>query len=146
MLYVVTGPPAAGKSTWVTQHARRGDITIDYDAIASVLTPLEPGERQLSAPVAAVTRAARRAAIDMALEYRDEIDVYIIHATPSAGMLRFYQRMNAKIVTVDPGEDVVLARCRDERPWQMGQAAKKWYRSRTDPAEQAPSGTPVMPW
>ncbi|WP_165683056.1 AAA family ATPase, partial [Mycobacteroides abscessus] len=38
-LYLVTGPPAAGKSTWVRQHAKHGDITIDYDAIASVLTP-----------------------------------------------------------------------------------------------------------
>lgn len=146
MLYVVTGPPAAGKSTWVRQRARSGDITIDYDAIAAVLTPLEPGERRLSTPVAAVTRAARRAAIDMALEYRDETDVYIIHATPSAGMLRLYQRMNAKIVTVDPGEDIVLARCREERPWQMGQAAKKWYRSKSASSEQVLPGSPVMPW
>lgn len=41
-LYLVTGPPAAGKSTWVRKHATHGDITIDYDALATVLTPQAP--------------------------------------------------------------------------------------------------------
>jgi predicted kinase len=32
-LHVITGPPASGKTHWVKQHAKRNDITIDFDAI-----------------------------------------------------------------------------------------------------------------
>ena len=128
------------------QTAKSGDITIDYDAIAAVLTPLLPGERQYPAHVAAVVKAARRAAIDMAVEYRDTVDVFVIHATPSERMLAFYRRLGARVVTVDPGERTVLDRCRSERPWQMEQAAKRWYqRRRGGPAVSGPEFV-SMPW
>lgn len=142
MLYLVTGPPAAGKTTWVRQRAKHGDITIDYDAIASTLTP-QAHDRVLPQAVSTVTRAARRAAIDAALEYRDTVDVYVIHAMPSERMLALYRRMGARVVVVDPGESVVMARCRDERPWQMGQAAKRWYQN---PRPTPTAGEVAMPW
>lgn len=147
MLYLITGPPAAGKTTWVRQHAQKGDIIIDYDAIAAVLTPLQPGERELPAHIAAVTKAARRAAVDAAIEYRGSCDVYVIHATPSARMIAFYERQGARVVTIDPGERVVLARCKAERPWHMTQAAKRWYETkRTKPAAPVQPTSVAMPW
>ena len=149
MLYLVIGPPAAGKSTWVRQNAKSGDITIDYDAIAAVLTPLKPGERTLPAPVAAVTKAARKAAIDMAIEYRNKVDVYVIHAMPSARMVAFYERLGAQVVTIDPGEQVVMQRCSAERPWQIRQAAKKWYQQRSSSPSPVVAVRPdavAMPW
>lgn len=148
MLYLVVGPPAAGKSTWVREQAGPGDITIDYDAIAAVLSPLGVGVRVLPGHVASVTKAARRAAIDVALEWRDRCDVYVIYSTPSDRMLAFYRGLGARVVTVDPGEETVLRRCRDERPWQMVQAAKKWYRRKSSvvAAAAGSSGSTVMPW
>lgn len=147
MLFLVTGPPAAGKSTWVRQHAKPGDITIDYDAIAAVLTPLDSGERKYSAAVAAATKAARRAAIDVALEFRNETDVYVIHATPSEQMLRFYRRLGARVVVVDPGEATVLKRCREQRPWQMQKVAKRWYEGSGRPAQSLKvADSHAMPW
>lgn len=149
MLYLVTGPPAAGKSTWVRQNAKSGDIICDYDAIAAVLTPLKPGERMLPAPAAAVTKAARKAAIDMAIEYRHKVDVYVIHAMPSARMIGFYERLGARIITIDPGEQIVMQRCSAERPWQVKQAAKKWYAQRSSsPAPITPvqADSVAMPW
>ena len=144
MLFLVTGPPAAGKSTWVRQNAKSGDITIDYDAIAAVLTPLEKGSRVYPRHVSAVTQAARRAAIDAALDYKDATDVYVIHSTPSEKMIKFYQRLGAKIVTVDPGRDVVLSRCDKQRPWQMKQVANRWYQNQTpDPVAVE---SVAMPW
>lgn len=143
MLFLVTGPPASGKSTWVREQAREGDITIDYDVIAGALSP--GAGRELPKHVAAVTKAARRAAIDMALEYRDVADVYVIHAMPSERMLAFYRRLGARVVVVDPGESVTLSRCRQERPWQMGQAAKRWYDNNRS-AAPVEGGGPVMPW
>ncbi len=148
MLYLITGPPAAGKTTWVRQHARHGDITIDYDAIANVLTP--PGDDPHSTPrhVQAVVKAARQAAIDTAITMAHQHDVYVIHSMPGTALLARYQAAGAHIVTIDPGRDVVLARCKAERPWQMTQAAKHWYNDRAqqthDPSQQT-RGT-AMAW
>ncbi len=38
-MILVAGPPAAGKSTWIRDHAKPGDITIDYDTLAQALSP-----------------------------------------------------------------------------------------------------------
>lgn len=34
---IVYGPPCAGKTTWVRQHARRNDLVVDHDLIAQRL-------------------------------------------------------------------------------------------------------------
>ena len=127
MLYLVLGPPASGKSTWVRQRAKRGDITIDYDAIASVLT--RPGEDPHSPPdhIKAVAKAARLAAIEVALKMADEHDVYVIHSTPARSRIESYRRRGARVICIDPGEDVVMERISRERPWRMRLAAQKWY-------------------
>jgi len=142
-LYLIVGPPAAGKSTWVTQHAKPGDITIDYDTIASVLSPLTDTYDQ-PAHVKSVTKAARQAAIDTAIRFARNTDVYVIHSSPSAALLTKYQTLGAQVVTVDPGRDVVLERCKTERPWQMGQAAKQWYRNQDDQHEGGVDEQPTV--
>lgn len=128
MLYLVTGPPAAGKTTWVQRHAQPGDITIDYDTLAEALG----GEgHDHPSQVKAVTKAARQAAIDAALPLATEHDVYVIHGMPSAELLKRYRQLGARIVTIDPGRDVVRARCRAQRSWQIARAAEQWYDQQT---------------
>lgn len=139
MLYVVTGPPASGKSTWVRDRAEPGDIVIDFDALALTLSPHAPDQQHSHTPaVAAVTKAARQAAIDTALRHTNSTDVYIIHSSPGARALADYHRHGANIVTIDPGEHVVLERCKRERPRAMIKVAEQWYRGHTqDPPAPA---------
>ncbi len=127
-LYLVIGPPAGGKSTYVRQHAKPGDITIDYDALACTLSM--PGVDPHDHPdhVKQVTKAARQTAIDTALTLSHLVDVYVIHSTPSTALLAKYKAHGAQVVTIDPGYDVVMARAKAERPWRIQQAVKKWYR------------------
>ncbi len=127
MLYVVTGPPAGGKSTWVRENAKPGDITIDFDALANTLTPQGKGSHEHTAEVKKVTKAARQAAIDTALQLVDRVDVYVIHSTPSQQLLAKYRARGAEIVVCDPGQDIALARAKAERPWWMQGAIKRWY-------------------
>jgi len=131
-LYLVTGPPASGKTTWVREQARHGDIVIDYDTIAAVLTPAGGDPYDMPAHIKAVTKAARQAAIDAATAYANTTDVYLIHSMPSTKLLDHYKARGAQVVTIDPGEDVVIARCKRERPWRMTQAAKQWYARSTE--------------
>ena len=128
-LYLVTGPPASGKTTYVHHKAKHGDITIDYDTIAAALTPAGGDPYDPPAHIKAITKAARQAAIDTATQYSTTTDVYIIHAMPSDKLLEQYKARGANVIVIDPGEATVLARCKTERPWRMAQAAKQWYRN-----------------
>lgn len=126
-IHVVVGPPAAGKSTWVRQQAKPGDITIDYDNIANVLTPHDGQPHDHQPHVSAVTKAARKAAIQAAINLNVECNVYIIHSTPSRASINQYRRLGAHINVIDPGREVVMQRCKAERPWRMQKAAQDWY-------------------
>ncbi len=153
MLYLITGPPAAGKSTWVKEHAQHGDITIDYDALASVLTPQGGKPHAWPPQVKAVTKAARQAAIDTAMTLARQHNVYLIHSSPGTTLLDRYRQAGARIITVDPGKAIVMARAKKERPWQMQQAIKEWYdqqtlmtNQQTTPDDQQPSPTSTREW
>jgi predicted kinase len=135
-LYLVTGPPASGKTTWVRDNAKHGDITIDYDLIAASLTPTGGDPYDQPGHIKAVTKAARQAAIDTATRYANTTHVYVIQSMPSARMLEQYKARGAHIITIDPGAEVVIARCKRERPWRMTQAAKQWYRTDDQPERQ----------
>lgn len=141
-LYLVTGPPAAGKSTWVREHAQHGDITIDYDAIANALTPPGPDPHDHPGQVRRITKAARQAAINAAIPLAAECNVYIIHSSPGDALLQRYRNYGAQVITIDPGRATVLARCKRERPWRITQAAKHWYNT-TAPTEPQAS---AMEW
>ncbi len=139
MLYVVTGPPAAGKSTYCREYARPTDAIIDYDLIADALTPPREGvsTHDHTDVVKALAKAARQAAIDKALTLTD-CDVYLIHSTPSAALLDRYRRAGAHIVTVDPGRDIVMSRCKAERPRRMLAVAAQWYDNQAQADDSAP--------
>lgn len=137
MLFVVCGPPGAGKSSWVAGRAKPGDVTVDFDALAATLTP-GVSAHVFPDHVRKVAQAARRAAVDAAVEVSDMVDVFVIHALPGVKVLRWYRSKGAEVVTVDPGRDVVLRRCRDERSAEALAAAEKWYDDRS-------SGDGVMP-
>lgn len=130
MLYVVTGPPAAGKSSWIQSHATARDIVIDLDLIARALTG--PGAPQWNHDpvVQRVAQKARYAAIDEACQHLGKTDVYLIHTMPNAKAMARYKRLDAKVVAVDPGRDVVMARIAAMRSPEMQRVATRWYSQR----------------
>ncbi|MEU3346406.1 AAA family ATPase [Streptomyces sp. NPDC006700] len=129
MLYVITGPPAGGKSSWIQAHAAARDIVIDLDRIALALTgPCAP-QWNHDPIVQRVAQRARFAAIDEAVRHLDEVDVYLIHTMPSPKARAKYQRLGARIVVVDPGEDVVRERVRTMRSEGMDRVVTRWYRT-----------------
>ncbi len=137
-LTVVTGPPAAGKSTWVMAHAKPGDIVIDYDRIAQALTAEGADTHRHGRAVKRVTYKAWWAAITEALPLSARCDVYVIHSTPNAEALARYKQHGARIVPVDPGRDVVMRRIGEQRPGGAAGAVERWYMNATT----APTGTP----
>lgn len=125
VLTVVTGPPAAGKTTFVAEHAKPGDIRIDLDHIANTLAGEDQDSHEHAAHILTVAKAARQAAIDTAI--KQDCTVWLIHTKPTTKQLDEYQALGATIHVVDPGKDVVMKRCKSERPKGSLFAAAKWY-------------------
>lgn len=139
MLYVVTGPPASGKSSWIDAHATARDIVIDLDRITQALAG--PGAPQWNQDenLLRVAHKARYAAMHEAFELRDKLDVYLIHTRPSAKALARYKRLEARIITVDPGREIVMQRIEAMRDPAMKRVATQWYNARRG---QSHSGMP----
>ncbi|MGQ5580900.1 AAA family ATPase [Streptomyces sp. ECR3.8] len=137
MLYVVTGPPAAGKSSWIEAHAKATDVVIDLDRITSALTG--PGAPQWNQhPLhLRVAHRARYAAMDEAFQLLDQLDVYLIHTMPSAKHMAKYKRLQARIVVVDPGEAIVMQRIEAMRDTAMRRVAARWYNARRNAPREA---------
>jgi AAA domain-containing protein len=125
-LFVIQGPPAGGKTTWVRERAKHGDVVIDLDAMASALTPGGDGHTHPHAVLRCAQRA-RSVAIDEALKHTADVDVYVIHAMPSARAMARYTQHGAHVITIDPGQDVVMGRIAAERPHTARAMAAKWY-------------------
>ena len=117
MITVVTGPPCGGKSTYVSEHARSGDIIVDMDRIALALTTDDVGHHDYSPQVRQVARAVRGAAVLEAIKMSQlsMVNVWIIHTDPRPDSRRQYAVASARYVEVDPGRDVCLSRL-ESRP------------------------------
>lgn len=127
MLIVVTGPPAGGKSSWIAARAKPTDIVIDLDRIALALAGPGAPQWQHDETLLKVAHRARFAAVDEAVKHRDTVDIYLIHTMPSSKALARYRRLDAKVITVDPGRDIVMQRVRDMRHDGMTAVATRWY-------------------
>ncbi|MFG2025381.1 AAA family ATPase [Streptomyces sp. NPDC048825] len=130
MLYVVTGPPAAGKSSWTKAHAKADDIVIDLDLMALAMAGPGADHHAHSEVLTKVVHRARFAALNEAYQHLDTTDVYVIHTQPSAKALAKYKRLKARIVTVDPGRDIVMQRIGAMRSPEMERVAARWHNAR----------------
>ena len=121
MIHVVTGAPCSGKTTYVHEHAKAGDIIIDFDAIATALGA-EPYEAEGNIFTAAVK--ARLAAIDAALTC--DGDSWIIDTIHDSK----YQE-NEDLIVLDPGREVCIERAQEAgRPQRTFDGISKWYEGR----------------
>jgi predicted kinase len=128
VLYVVSGPPGAGKSSWIRAHAKATDIVIDFDLLALALAGPGADHHHHSRTLEKVVHRVRFAAIREAEHHLDHVDVYLINTMPSPRDLANYKRLNAKLITVDPGRDIVMQRIRDMRQPRMAAVAERWYK------------------
>lgn len=131
MLNIVTGPPAAGKTTYVKTHSTPNAVTIDYDALAQSLG--STNQHDHTAHHIAVTSAAWNAAVKAALIASRSTEVWIIHSIPNVQAIRLYKSYSGRLHVIDPGQDLVTERCLKTRPAQAMKQVEKWYRHRHHP-------------
>ncbi len=124
MITVVTGPPCGGKTTFVEQNYKSGDIVIDMDKIALSLTTPDIAPYEYSDHVREVAIAARAAAVKTAVlvaQGQRNLGIWIIHSDPSISYRQGYRAMGAKFQECDPGKAECLKRLKDRpRVSQVG--------------------------
>ena len=98
MLTVVTGPPCSGKTTYVRQHARPGDVIVDFDVIAQAVgSPVSHGHDDAIWKVAI---EARDAALRTAVRCHQTMHAtaWIIDSRPTPAARKNYQAAGGRIV------------------------------------------------
>lgn len=135
MIRIITGPPCAGKTIFVTENSLPGDIVIDMDLMASAMVVDNIESHDYSQEVRRIARAARKAAVREALPIGQvsRRNVWIVHTDPNPEWQRIYRSFNAHTTVVDPGRDVCLTRLA-ERPKGQHVLTKRviddWYSKR----------------
>ena len=117
MITIVTGPPCGGKTTYVRQNAKKGDVVIDMDRMALALTTEDIEEYEYSDSVRSVAMAARKAAVKQAiiLGQGQREQTWIIHTDPTPSDRYSYKVAGARFVECSPGLRVCLERAK-QRP------------------------------
>lgn len=133
MLTVVTGPPCAGKTTYVLEHREPGDLVVDLDAIAHALGY---PERQIvwddQHPAVTAARLARSTIVDAITKRQIDGDAWLIDSEPHPISLKIYQRMGAQIMTLNPGAETCHQRARDAgRHDSVHAQIDRWHTGRT---------------
>ena len=122
MIHVVTGPPCAGKTTYIKENASAGDLIIDFDALA-VAFGAEPYEAD--GIVLDASLKARAEAIKVAKENQDA-DSWIIDTNHRE---KFAEHED--LIELDPGKEVCLERAKqDGRPQRTLDGIEAWYSGR----------------
>jgi hypothetical protein len=131
---IVCGPPGAGKSTYVRDHAAPGDITIDLDDIcASISQQWRPWSGDQS---------TRRNILEPALRIRNS-RLGSLHSTPAvAGVAAWFvvsapflnerrwwaRKLGGTVVLLDPGPQVCKTRALARGTPHAIAGIERWYR------------------
>lgn len=121
---VVTGPPCAGKSTYVMENRNEKDVIVDFDLIAKAL-----GSTMRHGGIGAFRTcalSARDRVTDLCIE-RD-FDSWVIRTELDADETELLRLAGAEFIEIDPGEDECIARAEaEDMPDDYIDAIRDWY-------------------
>ena len=134
MIYVILGPPCSGKSTYVREHKKEGDIVVDFDRLAEALGNDE--KHAAPSPIKDVAFIARGAVIDEIC--KKNYEAWIIHTKPTEYQRKLYDEAGAEYIEMDTDMQTCLERCEeDNRPEGTADIIRQYF--------EAPKGALFMP-
>jgi hypothetical protein len=125
---VLWGPPLSGKSTYITEHAKRGDVVIDMDRIVAAMTVDSPSHYEMPAPMRDPVFAARKAAVDAVFADAGSPDLtaFVIDSGADEARLKEWESVGAKVVRLVMSREDALAEAKRVRPQSVPQV-EAWF-------------------
>lgn len=120
LVTVVSGPPCAGKNTYIAQHAQPGDVVVDYDAIMQALTGTGDHDHDAGLKEQAHAIRDRQIATLLASNTRG----WIISTSPKPARRHTH---GCRVVLLLPTQATALRRAQHERPPEWQQYIRSWY-------------------
>lgn len=106
MLTVVTGAPCSGKSTFVREHAKPGDLVVDFDALARALgSPVAHEHSPWACQVAATAWAE---VVRLVMRRHDGERCWVVDSLPTPQRRWDYGLAGAELVTMRVADPAVL--------------------------------------
>lgn len=134
MIHVVLGPPCSGKSTYVREHKKDGDIVVDFDRLAEALGNDE--KHAAPSPIKEVAFIARGAVIYEIC--KKDYEAWIIHTKPTEFQHKLYDEAGAEYIEMDTDMQTCLERCEaDNRPEGTADIIRQYF--------EAPKGALFIP-
>lgn len=132
---VVCGPPASGKSTYVAEHASKGDLVLDADEIACRMTG-KPIYTHSKEEIEAAVRYRNTALGKLGRSVEHKHCWLIVTASTRRGR-SFWKHYGKELVVLDPGARECIRRIETDERRPMAakrrqiEAAKNWERGPT---------------
>lgn len=127
MVYLVCGPPGAGKTTYVSRHISPGDIRIDFDLLGVAMTNCECHEHEeILWPRIIDVRDYLMATIDSFPEVRN---TWVVMGAPLKSERDYWRKQGAEIVLLDVSERECIEHIRHDRNIDDNrQRISRWWR------------------
>ncbi|WEV47019.1 HNH endonuclease [Bifidobacterium sp. ESL0690] len=131
-IHAVIGPPCAGKTTFVAEHADADALVLDFDRLAEALMPGVDVKHGPTAPLIGTAQSAWQGAYRSLVRINAPVQVWLIKSLPMSRkhprMLDEWVALDYDIHVVDPGADVVFPRLDSERRNEGAHlTARQWY-------------------
>lgn len=131
MIYLIYGAPCSGKSTYVNEHAKRGDLICDVDLIYAAISGEDPHDADLY--VHEIAMQLQEHLMDIIKSRQGGWkDVYVtsIANTPEK-LQKIAERVDAdKCIFIDTPYEVCMKRA-DDRPPYFKLLIQEWFDTTT---------------
>lgn len=127
MVYLVYGSPCSGKSTYINEHLKRGDLICDVDYIYSAITMQNPHDAELYTHEIACQLA--NALVDIIRDRKGNWkNAYVVSIANTAEKLQeAKERVNAdECVFIDTPYETCMDRAK-ERPFYFQFLIDEWF-------------------
>lgn len=139
-VYIISGPPAGGKTYYVRQHATSRDLVFDLDAVCSALQ-CGVGMHDEHRPVLTLALTIRETVYKDIETRRGEYErAFILTASPNAGYVNsLAKRFGAQLVTMTATREECHARIdadetRKGREFIYHNLVDEWFDAQTEPS------------
>lgn len=131
-LHVVMGPPCAGKSSYVAEHAGNGALILDFDRLAEALMLDVDVKHEATGPLVATAQGAWQGAYNKLTRMNAPVEVWLIKSLPSTRahprLLDEWLALDYELHVVDPGASMVFDRLTAEHRNEGAKlTARQWY-------------------